>query len=218
MQAPHIHRQGPDLGGVNLGICHDFSQIRCFPRLPSAPSVGRAKALRSTLGLAIAQGTTKSFSESDDVVDLQLKKTTTFLELQVDVRRGVERRPCCSCLMLNRCALRDCCIACAGFGYASAAIPRLSHMPPPPHVARWSCIMDARRALSKPRVELFSLAQQRAQRPGPDVRRGEYVSDDQWQVLLTAGYALIECRRVAAIALLMLASQHECASSDVERF
>ena len=78
--------------------------------------------------------------------------------------------------------------------------------------------MDARRALSKPRVELFSLAQQRAQRPGPDVRRGQYVSDGQWQVLLTAGYALIECRRVAAIALLMLASQHECASSDVERF
>ena len=40
--------------------------------------------------LAIAHRTTKSFSESDDVVDLQLKKTTAFLELQVDVRRGVE--------------------------------------------------------------------------------------------------------------------------------
>ena len=63
--------------------------------------------------LAIAHRTTKSFSESDYVVDLQLKKTTAFLELQVDVRRGVERRPCCSCLMLNRRALRDCCIACA---------------------------------------------------------------------------------------------------------
>ena len=63
--------------------------------------------------LAIAHPTTKSFSESDDVVDLQLKKTTAFLELQVDVRRAVERRPACSSLMLNRCALRDCCIACA---------------------------------------------------------------------------------------------------------
>ena len=25
-------RQGPDLGGVNLGKCYDFSQIRCFAR------------------------------------------------------------------------------------------------------------------------------------------------------------------------------------------
>jgi hypothetical protein len=63
--------------------------------------------------LAIAHPTTKSFSESDDVVDLQLKKTTAFLELQVDVRRAVERRPACSSLMLNRCALRDSRFACA---------------------------------------------------------------------------------------------------------
>ena len=42
--------------------------------------------------LAIAHRTTKSFSESDDVVDLQLKKTTAFLELKVDVRSGVERQ------------------------------------------------------------------------------------------------------------------------------
>ena len=27
-----FHRQGPDLGGVNLGKCYDFSQIRCFAR------------------------------------------------------------------------------------------------------------------------------------------------------------------------------------------
>ena len=40
--------------------------------------------------LAIPHRTTKSFFASDDVVDLQLKKTTAFLELQVDVRRGVE--------------------------------------------------------------------------------------------------------------------------------
>ena len=40
----------------------------------------------------IAHRTTKSFSESHDVVDLQLKKTTAFLELQVDVRSGVERQ------------------------------------------------------------------------------------------------------------------------------
>ena len=142
--------QGPDLGGVNLTFCDDFRQIRCFARLPSAPSVGRAKALRSGLELAIAQATTKSFSESDDVVDLQLKKTTTFLELQVDVRLGVERRPCCSSLMLNRCALRDCCIGCAGFGYALATLPRLSNMVPPPHASRWPWFMDARRVLSKP--------------------------------------------------------------------
>ena len=82
--------QGPDLGGVNLVYYYDFDQIRCFARLPSAPSVGRAKALRSWMELAIPHPTTKSFFASDDVVDLQLKKTTAFLELQVDVRRGVE--------------------------------------------------------------------------------------------------------------------------------
>ena len=40
--------------------------------------------------LAIPHPTTKSFFASDDVVDLQLKKTNAFLELQVDVRSGVE--------------------------------------------------------------------------------------------------------------------------------
>ena len=135
---------------MHLVYYYDFDQIRCFARLPSAPSVGRAKALRSSMELAIAHRTTKSFSESDDVVDLQLKKTTTFLELQVDVRLGVERRPCCSSLMLNRCALRDCCIGCAGFGYALATLPRLSNMVPPPHASRWPWFMDARRVLSKP--------------------------------------------------------------------
>ena len=168
-----VGRQGPDLGGVNLVYYYDFDQIRCFARLPSAPSVGRAKALRSSMELAIAHRTTKSFSESDDVVDLQLKKTTTFLELQVDVRLGVERRPCCSSLMLNRCALRDCCIGCAGFGYALATLPRLSNMVPPPHASRWPWFMDARRVLSKPLCdELVSLGQQRAQRPDPGVREG----------------------------------------------
>ena len=82
--------QGPDLGGVNLVYCNDFDQIRGFPRLPSAHSVHRAKALRSWMELAIPHPTTKSFFAYDDVVDLQLKKTTAFLELQVDVRRGVE--------------------------------------------------------------------------------------------------------------------------------
>ena len=85
-------RQGPNLGGVNLGICDDFSQTRRFPRLPSAHSVHRAKALRSGLELAIARATTKSFFAYDDVVDLQLKKTTAFLELEVDIRSGVERQ------------------------------------------------------------------------------------------------------------------------------
>ena len=80
----HTGRQGPDLGGVNLTFCDDFRQIRCFP-LPSARSVHHAKALRSPMELAIAHRTTKSFSESDDVVDLQLMKTAAFHELQVDV-------------------------------------------------------------------------------------------------------------------------------------
>ena len=42
--------------------------------------------------LAIPHPTTKSFFTYNDVVDLQLKKTTAFLELQVDVRSGVERQ------------------------------------------------------------------------------------------------------------------------------
>ena len=42
--------------------------------------------------LAIPHPTTKSFFASDDVVDLQLKKTTACLELKVDVRSGVERQ------------------------------------------------------------------------------------------------------------------------------
>ena len=75
---------------MNLTFCNDFRQIRGFPRLPSAHSVHRSKALRSGLELANAQATTKSVFASDDVVDLQLKKTTAVLELQVDVRRGVE--------------------------------------------------------------------------------------------------------------------------------
>jgi hypothetical protein len=37
--------------------------------------------------LAIPHRTTKSFFAYDDVVDLQLKKTKAFLELQVDIRR-----------------------------------------------------------------------------------------------------------------------------------
>ena len=37
----------------------------------------------------IAHRTTKSFFESNDVVDLQLKKTAAFLEFQVDVRCSV---------------------------------------------------------------------------------------------------------------------------------
>ena len=92
MHARVTFRQGPSVGGVNLVYCDDFDQIRGFPRLPSAHSVHRAKALRSPMELAIAHRTTKSFSESGDVVDLQLKKTTAFLELQVAVRRGVEHQ------------------------------------------------------------------------------------------------------------------------------
>ena len=76
-----------------------------------------------------------SFSESDDVVDLQLKKTTAFLELQVDIRRGVERRPCCSSLnaqqvraarLLHRLRLTR-----ARFGCTLTPLP---HAPPPPYL------------------------------------------------------------------------------------
>ena len=41
---------------------------------------------------------------------------------------------------------------------------------------------------------------------------------DQWQLRRTAGHASVERRRAAAPALLMLASQHDCASSHVELF
>ena len=66
----------------------------------------------------VSDRTTKSFSESNDVADLQLMKTAAFHELQVDVRRAVERwklerRPACSSLRLNRCAVRDSRLACA---------------------------------------------------------------------------------------------------------
>ena len=134
----HLPRQGPNLGGVNLVPCDVFDQIRSVPRLPSARSVHCAKALRSPMELAIPHRTTKSFSATDNMANIYLKKTTTFLRIQVDVRRGVERRQCCSSLMLNRCELRDCRIGCAGLGYISAVHSRLSRMLPPPHAARWS--------------------------------------------------------------------------------
>jgi hypothetical protein len=129
--------QGPNLGGVNLVYCDDFDQIRCFPRLPSAHSVHRAKALRSGLELAIAQATTKSFSASDDVVDLQLKKTTHFLSSRWTYAAAWNGMPCYSSLMLNRCALHDCRCSCDGLGYTSAILPRLSRMLLPPHAAHW---------------------------------------------------------------------------------
>ena len=84
----HI-RQGPRLGGVNLGIYVVYSQIESFSRLPSARSVHLKKALRSPVELVIAHRTTKSFFKSNDVVDLQRKKTAAFLQFQVDVRCSV---------------------------------------------------------------------------------------------------------------------------------
>ena len=143
-------RQGPDLGGVNLVYYYDFDQIRCLTRT-GADALGSVHCQPTgSMRGRIAHRTSWLASSGPCVVDLQLKKTTTFLELQVDVRLGVERRPCCSSLMLNRCALRDCCIGCAGFGYALATLPRLSNMVPPPHASRWPWFMDARRVLSKP--------------------------------------------------------------------
>jgi hypothetical protein len=41
--------------------------------------------------LAIAHRTTKSFLESEVVVDLQLKKTAAFLELQLDAQWRMKR-------------------------------------------------------------------------------------------------------------------------------
>ena len=77
---------------MNLGISYVFSQIAYVTRL-DPDTVGAVQiALRSWIKDRIAHPTTKSFSESDDVVDLQLKKTTAFLELQVAVRRGVEHQ------------------------------------------------------------------------------------------------------------------------------
>ena len=55
--------------------------------------------------------------------------------------------------MLNRYALRDCCIGCAGFGYALTTLPRLSTMVPSPHASRWPWFMDARRVLLKPECD-----------------------------------------------------------------
>ena len=78
------------LGGPNLVHSDYFNQIRRFARLPTARSVHRAKALRSPMVLAIAHRTTKSFLESEVVVDLQLKKTEAFLELQLDAQRRVK--------------------------------------------------------------------------------------------------------------------------------
>ena len=82
---------------MNLGISYVFSQIAYVTRL-DPDTVGAVRiALRSWTKDRIfsalrTSNYEKSFSESDDVVDLQLKKTTAFLELQVDVRRGVEHQ------------------------------------------------------------------------------------------------------------------------------
>ena len=123
--------RGPALGGLDLVYYDVFDQIALFSRLPTARSVHRAKALRSPIELAIAHGTTKSFSEYNDVVDLQLKKTAAFLELQVDVRCSVVCSCMESCSMLNRCApadRRDDYHVCE---YHPAALPSLSRPSPP---------------------------------------------------------------------------------------
>ena len=68
---------------------------------------------------------TKSFFESEVAVDLQLKKTAAFLELQLDAQRRVKRMSDLSGLVLSRCALRDYRFDCAGLGHISAAQHRL---------------------------------------------------------------------------------------------
>jgi hypothetical protein len=154
---------------VNLRKSYDFSQIPRFPRLPSAPSVGHAKALRSWMELAIAHPTTRrafpenrncEFDDKIDVVDLQLKKTTTFLELQVDVRLGVERRPCCSSLRYAQ-QVRAERLATAASGALDSGTLCGHPAPTSLHVSqtwshlpmvasRWPLFVDARRVLSKP--------------------------------------------------------------------
>ena len=127
-------RQGPDLGGVNLRKCYDFSQIRCLTRTgadalgsvhcqPGNQLVARAAELRvQPVGwrhLDLASSSTVSCTRSN------LCSTWT-------ARRGEERL---TSLMLNRCALRDSHFACAGLGHDSAAFLRLSNVLPPPRAA-----------------------------------------------------------------------------------
>ena len=78
------------MGQISFVHSDDSNEIGRFARLPTARSVHRAKALRSPMVLAIAHRTTKSFLESEVVVDLQLKKTEAFLELQLDAQRRVK--------------------------------------------------------------------------------------------------------------------------------
>ena len=75
--------------------------------------------------LAIPHPTTKSFFESEVAVDLQLKKTAAFLELQLDAQRRVKRMSDLSGLVLSRCALRDYRFDCAALGHVFAAQYRL---------------------------------------------------------------------------------------------
>ena len=80
--------RGPALGGVCLGIRTDFSQTRVATRLPTRRSVHVVKALRSTLEIAIALGTTKSFFKFDDVVDLRVRKGGDILPFREHADRA----------------------------------------------------------------------------------------------------------------------------------
>ena len=113
------------MAGPDLVYWYNFDEIPRFARLPTARSIHRAKALRSGLELAIAQATTKSFFESEVAVDLQLKKTAAFLELQLDAQRRMKRMSDLSGLVLSRCALRDYRFDCAALGHVFAAQYRL---------------------------------------------------------------------------------------------
>ena len=170
VHVPYTHtRRGPALGGLDLAFFDDLSQIIRFPRLPTARSVQRAKARRSWMELAIAHPTTKSFFESDVVLDLQLKKSTAFREFQMGARRGVGCRPVCSSLILNRCAPSEYRFACDPLRDVCAAFLRFCKERRPPNALHWPLIMDARCVLSPLHRSSSSAWLRSVQRADPDV-------------------------------------------------
>ena len=117
-------RQGPDLGGVNLRKCCDFSQIRCFARTDADALIsvhrGANQLVRRTAQLRVEPVGWRR-------LDLPSSPTGTskrsISELHFHARRGVEIE---ISLMLNSCALHDSRIGCALLGHVSATLPRLS--------------------------------------------------------------------------------------------
>ena len=83
-----MDRRGPALGGACLRKPTDLSQTRSATRLPTRRSVHAEKSLRSTLEIAIALGTTKSFFKFNDVVDLRVRKGGDILPFREHADRA----------------------------------------------------------------------------------------------------------------------------------